>query len=83
MRASCAIPAGAEITNQYVKPRIGTVVRRAMLARKWFFDCKCGRCGDPAENGSRISGIVCTACDGGTALPKNPLNHDTGTEHVH
>ena len=43
VRASFPIAAGAEITNQYVKPRIGTVVRRAILAKKWFFDCHCPR----------------------------------------
>ncbi len=78
IRASCPIPAGSEICIQYVRPNSGTLVRRAILSKKWFFDCACARCADPAECGSRLSGIVCPSprC-GEAALPERPLDART------
>ena len=73
LRASELIKKGQEISNQYVKPDVGTVSRRLILRNKWHFLCDCSRCSDPSEFGSNLSALLCEDCKGGTVLPKNPL----------
>eukprot|EP00096_Caligus_rogercresseyi_P012657 TRINITY_DN5373_c0_g1_i1.p1 TRINITY_DN5373_c0_g1~~TRINITY_DN5373_c0_g1_i1.p1 ORF type:complete len:578 (-),score=111.95 TRINITY_DN5373_c0_g1_i1:77-1810(-) len=74
-RAVVRIPAGQEITKQYVSPLETTNQRRSRISNNWFFDCKCDRCRDPTENGSYVSATRCLKCTGdGTVLPRNPLD---------
>ena len=41
VRALRAVPAGTELTTQYVSPERNTGARRKMLRNKWFFWCAC------------------------------------------
>ena len=60
VRAQEVIPAGAEISTQYVQSMKATFARRPVLRSKWYFDCVCARCEDPTECGSYLSALLCT-----------------------
>ena len=51
IRAKTRIREGEEITNEYLKPETGTLLRREVINTKWFFYCSCPRCRDPTELG--------------------------------
>ena len=46
VRAKRMIPAGEEISIQYILETQPTRLRRQLIARKWFFLCSCPRCTD-------------------------------------
>merc|ERR1712123_308942 len=81
LRAQVPIPAGEEITIQYMTPMLGNVTRRRKIRKNWFFDCTCSRCSDPTELGTFASGVVCRDCikEGrdGVLLPLDSLDYDS------
>ncbi len=79
-RATVMIPAGEEITKQYVSPLETTRMRRTKLREGWYFDCSCPRCVDPTEAESFTSATRCLRCGEGTILPINPTSLDDEAE---
>ncbi len=55
------------MTIQYISFMYGHLRRRKDIRDCWFFDCRCHRCRDPEELGSRMSAHRCEdapGCDG-------------------
>ncbi|KAJ1522235.1 hypothetical protein ONE63_002542 [Megalurothrips usitatus] len=73
LRASLDIKKGAHISTMYTHILWGTMARREHLYAVKGFHCRCPRCADPRELGSKLSALRCLSCSG-SLLPDNPLD---------
>lgn len=74
VRASCFIPKGADVTNNYTNCTLGTQFRLQHLSLTKHFRCSCKRCRDPTELETHVSSIKCRACKVGLAVPPSPVS---------
>lgn len=69
VRASCFIPKGADITNNYTNCTLGTQSRQKHLSFTKHFQCSCKRCKDPTELETHVSSVKCRVCKVGLVVP--------------
>lgn len=75
VHASRDIETGEEILTCYTGLLWCTPARRCQLQKTKNFWCKCKRCEDPTENGTRLSALKCLNKECiGVLLPMTPLN---------
>src|SRR5687767_3211541 len=79
--ATVPIQAGQRILTTYISVLDGTLERRAILERSYYFSCTCPRCADPTELGTHLSSVKCERClkqkrssSEGYLLPTDSLN---------
>lgn len=76
VRAAVAMSKGEKISDNYLNPLHGTLLRQKYIKQTRFGSCECRRCKDPSELNSFASGIYCNGCPNqeGILLSENPLD---------
>ncbi|XP_011306058.1 protein msta, isoform B [Fopius arisanus] len=76
--ATVDIKKDEELTMTYLNPLWDTYIRRRYLMMSKHFDCRCRRCSDPSEFGSKVGALWCASMDcHGLILPDDPLSWTT------
>ena len=64
------ISEGDEITVPLLSTVLPTHKRRRRLEAELYLDCRCRRCSDPTELGTRVGALTCEICPRGCLLPR-------------
>jgi len=78
IRASVQIKKGEPVTRSLVEVMQCTQLRRLELDRSFLIDCKCARCSDPTEMGTRLGGLCNPDYPEKVFLPTKPLEEGGG-----